>query len=296
MPPILMHDGIEKHGEPLTTSSPQRLWLFSGTGDGPALAVQLLHQGWALRVSVVSPEAACAYGVHPRLELLVGPLGGSAELLLQLQRARDQLWPFRAVIDATHPFAVQIRRELVEGCHQAGLPLLALARGDAGTAAAASIHWLDQLADLSAWSLEGEQLLFAIGARFLPQAIRLTPGAVHHARVLPQPTAMRQALVAGVAAQRIACLRPTRKASDDSVEAALVRRWNIGTIVARASGPPTETLWRQVAERQHCRLLLVRRPQPPLGARLLEQAELLQELASWLQPVAPGGHGTCADG
>ena len=32
--------------------------------------------------------------------------------------------PFRLVLDATHPFATQVQRELADGCRQAGVPLL----------------------------------------------------------------------------------------------------------------------------------------------------------------------------
>ena len=53
----------------------QRIWLLSGTGEGPPLAAELLGRGWQLRVSVVSSAAARAYPAHPKLELKVGALG-----------------------------------------------------------------------------------------------------------------------------------------------------------------------------------------------------------------------------
>ena len=56
----------------------QRIWLLSGTGEGPPLAAELLRRGWQLRVSVVSSAAARAYPAHPALELQVGALGDEA--------------------------------------------------------------------------------------------------------------------------------------------------------------------------------------------------------------------------
>ena len=56
----------------------QRIWLLSGTGEGPPLAAELLRRGWQLRVSVVSSAAARAYPAHPNLELQVGALGDEA--------------------------------------------------------------------------------------------------------------------------------------------------------------------------------------------------------------------------
>jgi precorrin-6A/cobalt-precorrin-6A reductase len=275
---ILMHCGPGDH------HPAGRVWLFSGTGDGPPLARAVLEQGWPLRVSVVTAEAARAYPSHPRLELQVGALGGSEPLRRALEAARLEGCPFRAVIDAAHPFAQVIHRQLEQGCDQAAVPLLRLLRLEtAGLEPPEGMHWLERLADLAAADLAGRRLLLAIGARHLAEAVAATPGALHHARVLPRPGALQQALRAGLAPERLACLQPLALA--DSVESALVRRWRIEAIVARQSGPPTETLWRRVALDQGCRLLLLRQP-PPVMARAMAlrmgtHAELVRLLAAW---------------
>lgn len=261
-----------------------RVWLFSGTGDGPPLARAVLEQGWPLRVSVVTAEAARAYPAHPRLELQVGALGGSEPLRRALEAARLEGCPFRAVIDAAHPFAQAIHRQLEEGCDQAAVPLLRLLRsGTTGLEPPEGVHWLERLADLAAADLAGRRLLLAIGARQLAEAVAATPGVLHHARVLPRPGALQQALRAGLAPERLACLQPLALA--DSVESALVRRWRIEAIVARQSGPPTETLWRRVAVDQGCRLLLLRQPPPAKAGfkalRMGTQDELVRLLAAW---------------
>jgi precorrin-6A/cobalt-precorrin-6A reductase len=276
---ILMHTGPGDH------HPAGRLWLFSGTGDGPPLARAVLEQGWQLRVSVVTAEAARAYPAHPRLELQVGALGGSEPLRRTLEVARQQGRPFRAVMDAAHPFAQAIHRQLERACGQAAVPLLRLLRpATAGLEPPDGVHVLERLADLTAAGLAGRRLLLAIGARQLAEAVAATPGALHHARVLPRPAALQQALRAGLAPERLACLHPLALA--DSVESALVRRWRIEAIVARQSGPPTEPLWRRVAAGQGCRLLLLRQPPPPLNGRATAlrmgtQAELVQLLAAW---------------
>ena len=38
-----------------------RIWLLSGTGEGPPLAAALLRAGWRVDVSVVTPSAARSY-------------------------------------------------------------------------------------------------------------------------------------------------------------------------------------------------------------------------------------------
>jgi precorrin-6A/cobalt-precorrin-6A reductase len=131
--------------------------------------------------------------------------------------------------------------------------------------------------------LAGTRLLLAIGSRHLARARRCSPAALHHARVLPNPEALRQALAAGLAPERLAPLhpRPGPALPAGTVEAALLRRWRIGAILARASGPPTETLWRRLAAAQGCRLLLLRRPPRAPGALGLDRAGLLGTLAAW---------------
>ncbi|MCP9928118.1 precorrin-6A/cobalt-precorrin-6A reductase [Cyanobium sp. CH-040] len=291
--------------DPPARPQPGRLWLFSGTGTGPPLAARLLALGWRVRVSVVTGAAARKYPDDPALELQVGPLGGAARLTGELQRAQAQGQPFRVVVDATHPFASRIQHELAEGSAAAAVPLLRLERdmemaaaepagphgGDCrlsggGVGGGGAVEELADLGALRAVPLAGSRLLLAIGSRHLAEALRCSPGALHHARVLPHPQALRLALAAGVPPHRLAPLHPRppgepTERDEGGVEAALVRRWGIAVILARASGPPSETLWRRVAATEGCRLLLLRRPQLPRTTPGLDAEALLRTLAAW---------------
>lgn len=269
-----------------------RLWVFSGTGDGPPLARHLLERGWQLRLSVVSAAAGRAYPSDPRLELQQGRLGGAAALAQQLQQAAQAQVPFRLVVDATHPFATQVQRELADGCRQAGVPLLRLQRPRLRGPEGLRLQWLQSLDDLQGVGLgSGERLLLAIGARHLRQALAVCPQALHHARLLPNPLALQQALAAGLAPARLACLQPG--SAGGVLEAALLELWGIETVLARESGPPTEALWRRLAARRGCRLLLLRRPPVAAGVVALEPEALRQALERCrrgepMEAIAPG--------
>lgn len=270
MAPILNH-GLEMH-------QGQRLWMLAGTGEGPVLAASLLRQGWRLRVSLVTKAAALAYGdLEPqgsagRLELQVGALAGATAVEAALAQAQRDADPFVAVLDATHPFARRISRDLASACTAAGVPLLRLVRPrqQAGSAAV-----LNDLRELGQIDLQAQHLLLALGSRQLAAAVRFSAGAVHHARVLPSPQALQLALAAGLAPERLAVLRPT---ADFAIEAALVRRWGIGTIVCRQSGGSIEAGWRQISERCGCRLLLLARPDEPPGVESLSMEALQRKL------------------
>jgi precorrin-6A/cobalt-precorrin-6A reductase len=175
------------------------------------------------------------------------------------------------VVDASHPFARQVSRQLAAVCSHRGQRLLRLLRPSPEGPATL----LAGLEDLRAIPLAGESLLLAIGARQLAQAVACSPGARHHARLLPSAHSLQQAMAAGLAPERVACLRP---GSGEAVEWALVRRWRIGTVLARQSGGSTERLWRHVCSREGLRLLLLARPPEPEGSELLSQGALLETL------------------
>lgn len=267
-----------------------RLWLIAGTGDGLALAVALQHRGWRVLVSVVSSEAALAYPALPELELRVGPIGGTTEILSVLDQARQQGDPFRAVVDASHPFARQITAALAEVWNDAPrgegmepLPLLLRLRRptprDLPVARLRLLPDLDALADVP---LHGQRLLLAIGARQLGRAVQLSPSAVHHARLLPSASALQQGQSAGIAAERLACLRPG-DLQEQAVLRALLRRWRIEAILCRQSGGITETLWRRLAAELNLELLLLERPPEPEPLLQRELAGVLQELDALLE-------------
>ena len=281
---ILMHD------PPLHQASP-RLWLFAGTGEGPSLASALLAMGWHVKLSLVSGEALRAYGPHPRLEPAIGAIGSAAAIAAALDRAEVIGEPCQVVVDATHPFACQISADLAEVCLGRSQPLLRLRRGGVfpelggagpGPSQASGVQVLPGLESLSTLNLHQEKLLLAIGHRQLARAVALTPGAVHHARLLPHGTSLQQAMAAGLAPNRVACLRPGTGPGGPSfaasIEEALVRQWGITTILARQSGGVTEACWRDVAQRLSLTLLLLQRPAEPEGVPAYGQAELLGQL------------------
>jgi precorrin-6A/cobalt-precorrin-6A reductase len=267
---------------------PLRLWLIAGTGEGPRLARQLLERGWQLEVSVVTAAASLAYPAHRHLRLLVGALAGGEAIRQRLSMAAAAGQPYAAVVDASHPFARQISAQLAEALGQ--LPaqplLLRLKRPLLSNPSDRLLADLEALAPhrLAPHCLAGRRLLLAIGARQLGRAVALSPGALHHARLLPTAEALQRAMAAGIAPERLACLRPGG-GGEAALLAALLRRWRIDVILCRQSGGITETLWRQLAASQGCELLLLRRPADPAGVTGLAEAELLARLEQLRQQL-----------
>ena len=248
----------------------QRIWLLSGTGEGPPLAAELLSRGWQLRVSVVSSAAARAYPQHPALELHVGALGDQDAV----QRTLSQ-WPCRWVVDAAHPFAKSIHPAIAKACRALNQPWLRLQRPMLASHHATLLPRLEALADLP---LEHDSLLLALGSRQLALALGYSRAREHAVRLLPSASALGQALQLGLPAERIACLRPqTNLTLEGSVEAGLCRRWGITAVLARQSGGPPERQWHQICQAMGLKLLLLARPEP-LDPSALEMLPLLARL------------------
>ena len=246
------------------------IWLFAGTAEGPLLAQLLLERGWWVRASVVTPGAARAYPQHPQLQLSVGEVSDDAQLRADLQ----ELAP-RWVVDATHPFAQVISRRLERLCAAEGPALLQLERRlPEQDAPGEQLHWLHGLEQLSRLPLAGERLLLAIGARQLAAAVHASAAAEHFARVLDQPGSLQAARAAGLADERIACLRPD-PATQGELEEALCRRWGISVVLCRQGGGRSEAIWRQVCRRRGLPLLLLRQPVAAAGLPLQALLEKL---------------------
>ena len=250
----------------------RRVLLLAGTGEGPRLVKELSRRNWRVSVSVVTPNAAKAYAGLAVERISIGALQGVGGITAALRQAG----PFRWVVDATHPFAVQISHDLVTACADLGQPLLRYERRLEPLGAASLLADAEALATQP---LQGQRLLLAIGGRYLPAltaAVRRA-GAIPYGRALPSPDGLRAALRAGLPPNHLAVVRPLQGEVPGEIERSLCRRWDIGVVLCRQSGGVTEQLWHQLTTDLGLRLLLLRRPSPPDGMECVEDVSSLMD-------------------
>ena len=96
------------------------LLVLGGTGEAAILAQALARHN--IR-AIVSYAGRVSKPRVPPVAYRVGGFGGAVGLCAYLQEQG-----ITHVVDATHPFAVQISRNAAEACRRAGVPLLALSR------------------------------------------------------------------------------------------------------------------------------------------------------------------------
>ena len=249
-----------------------RIWLLSGTGEGPRLAAALLQLGWSVEASVVTPAAARAYDGLKLHRLHIGPLQGQDAIRTVLKDGMAYRW----VIDATHPFAVQVSADLAAACAACGQPLLRL---DRPRERGGHVDHLDSADALKGMDLSGRRLLLAVGGRHLATFHRaaVDAGAEVFARCLPSAAGVRAALAAGLPTDHLAVLQPLEGACPGAIERALCRRWQITDVLCRQSGGITERLWRQLSDALDLRLLLLDRPRPAFSVETVEREAALLE-------------------
>ena len=259
--------------------------VFAGTGEGPSIASALLESGHRVSISVVSAAAARAYAGMPLDDLHVGPFPSGESLGEHLASRGVTL-----VVDATHPFALQISARLRSVCSIRNLPLLRFERPDH---AVTDQSVLNTVADLADCDLAGRRLLLALGARQLGAAASAArrAGARVHARVLPTPEAIRLAGLAGLSDDHLAVLRPGSGARPGRLEAALCRRWQITDVVCRQSGGAADELWSGLARDHVVRLWKLRRPDPMPSVDAVHSVnQLCEQLNAHVNGPATGPH------
>lgn len=241
--------------------------LFGGTSEGRTLAEWLAGQGIPLTLCVATEYGASLVPEIPGLRVLTGRRDRTAiERLLQENGCSQ-------VVDATHPYAVEVTENLRAAAASAGVPYLRLVRegGDEG-------DWL-RVPDLTAASeaLEGipGHVLLTTGSKEL--APFSVPGLRERCfpRVLPSLESLGRCLELGFPPAHVLCMQ-----GPFSIELnlALLRQYEIRAMVTKASGVSGGFEEKAEAARQAgCALIVVERPTCETGMGLEELKAYLKE-------------------
>lgn len=239
--------------------------LFGGTGDGRALAEWMLARGLDATVCV-----ATEYGetlLPEGMQVHVGRLdaGGMAELMAD---------GYTLVIDATHPYAVEVTENIRAAAERRGLPYLRLLRQSDGEDLC---HKAENMA-VAAEMLERlpGNVLLTTGSKELDHFAR--PGLRERCfpRVLPMADSLERCLALGFPPRNIICMQGpfTRE-----MNVATLHQFHIDTLVTKDTGGYGGFRAKaEAAKEAGCALLVVERPRNETGLTLEEiQHRLLGE-------------------
>ncbi len=239
--------------------------MIGGTGEAVTLTTALATEQIPCLVTVTTEAARRAYGETPGLRVRVGAL------------AVDRLASFiqeqgiGAILDASHPFAVEISQAAIATAQALGLPYWRYERPAVESVAEPDvadstplrlgelIRYMPSLDHvLNEEILAGERVLLTLGYRWLDQFRPWQDKATLFARILPSAVALAAALAAGFTPDRLIALRPPVTAA---LELALWQQWTITTVITKASGQAGgEGVKRAVAQELGIPLVIISRP------------------------------------
>ena len=230
----------------------QTIWLIGGTQESAELAQSIADLGIPCLVTVTTESAKALYPVVPTLKIWVGRLQA------------DQLPAFfqehgiAAVLDASHPFAVEISQQAIAASTQFDIPYLRYERLPLQVIDSCVIAMPNITSLLCDNLLDGQRVLLTLGYRSLALFQPWQQRATLFARILPSVTALEAAILAGFTPDRIIAMRPPVSAE---LERSLWQQWQITMVVTKASGAAGgEDIKRQVAADLGVQLVVLERP------------------------------------
>lgn len=241
--------------------------LFGGTAEGRELAAWLAAEGWQVTLSVATGYGAELAPHQPGITLSAGRLDrGEME---QLMASR----PFACVVDATHPYAVEVTENIRAAAKATGLPLERLVRPADEAEDCLRAGSMDEAARMLA-DLPGKVLLTTGSKELAPFAV---PGLAERCcpRVLPTLDSLGRCLELGFPARNIICMQGP---FSQELNAALIRQLDIKVLVTKDTGEQGGFPEKAAAARETgCRLLVVDRPGAETGLELAALKERLRE-------------------
>ena len=241
-----------------------KVLIFSGTADGRALSRRLAGLGLEVTVCVATEYGAEEQGVYPGIKILTGrrDAGEMASLLEGCALC----------IDATHPYALEVTKNIRSACALAGVPCRRLLRDACPTDGAVSFSDANEAAAFLA-KTEGN-ILLAIGSKDLKSYAALDAGRLYP-RVLPSHEAISACEAAGIPHRNIIAMQGpfTRE-----LNAALLRQKKIAWLVTKDGGREGGFPEKAAAARETgATLVLLRRPEEQ-GERFEEIIKLCEEM------------------
>jgi len=225
-----------------------KILIFGGTTEGRIISERLLALGHDVTVSVATELGAEELASAPGLTVLEGRLD-EAEM-------RRLVVGSQLCIDATHPYAVEVTKNIRAACQAEGVPLRRLLRADSRVGECVRVSSCAQAAAYLAG--RPGNVLVATGAKELAAFAGLDPKRVF-ARVLPTHGGIGACEALGLPHSNILALQGP---FSQKLNEAMLEQYQIRWLVTKDGGAAGGFEEKQAAARAAgAELILVERPQ-----------------------------------
>lgn len=233
------------------------IFVISGTQDGRELVKQLSTHGYPLIVSTATAYGASLVEDHENCQVFHQRLN------------RDQLIDFidihkiKLLIDATHPYAVEVSLNAISACEHLKIPYIRFDRSQSDETGYQDIIYPVEGYEEAAKYLSKTQgnILLTTGSKTLEIFMNLIDKKRIYARVLPTSDVLKKCEVLGVQPSHIIAMQgPFSK--EMNVE--MMKKYNIRTIVTKDSGDIGGTLDKlEAAHEMGISVVMIMRPSMP---------------------------------
>ena len=249
-----------------------KLLLFAGTTEGRLLYERLSARGIEMDISV-----ATEYGKE-----LVEPLGGriyAGRMSEEEMESAIRAGGYKAVIDATHPYADIVTKNIQRACRETETLYIRLLRKESRSFGhLVSCQNIGEAVEYL--QSHSGNVLSTIGSKQVSE-LKALPGYQDRvfARVLPLPEAINACLAAGFSAKNIICMQGP---FSQELNTAMLRQYDCRYLLTKNSGDAggfEEKL--RAAEEAGATVLVIERPIEEEGLSLEETEEKLLDLCGW---------------
>lgn len=225
-----------------------KILIFSGTADGRRLSHTLSDLGASVTVCVATEYGTEEQGQYGGVTVLTGRLDSDAMAAL--------LPGFALCVDATHPYAVEVSKNIRAACGKTGVPYRRLLREASETDGAVVVP--DAAAAAEYLSHTEGKVLLAIGSKELAAFRGLDPERLCP-RVLPARASLEACEALGIPHRNIVAMQgPFSR----ELNAALIRQLDARYVVTKDGGAVGGFPEKAAAARETgARLIVLRRPE-----------------------------------
>ncbi len=227
--------------------------VLAGTGEGREKAAALEKQGCPLLASVATAYGAQTLRRSYRGEILTGSL--DREDLIRIINDRG----VEKIVDATHPFAVEITANARAACHRTGTGYERLEREEYSIEPTEGIIVARDTEEAAQLALEAPGVVFlTVGSNTLEHYTALLVLDRIVARILPVSSSLGKCLALGISPRNIIAMQGP---FDEEMNRLLFCRYKASMVIAKESGPSGGTPEKiRAAATLKVPIVIIRRP------------------------------------
>ena len=256
------------------------IFLLGGTSETREIALSLAQAGYDVLVSTAT-DIDLDVGKHPRVRRRSGRLDRES-MRREIITANAS-----AIVDATHPYAVEVSGLAAELAAEMGLPRFVYLRPRAPGVGDGIILAADHEEAAAVACGLGGPILLTIGSKNVEHYVRQagSRGVMILARVLPEGNSVEACLSAGLCREHIITGRGPFSTEENRET---IRKFNIGVLVTKDSGAAGGVMEKlEAAKIEGCTVVMIKRPGQEKGSRFENVQKLIEAITKQIPLLPP---------